>query len=405
MNMFREIPRNNMFSYLQTVQELVPIEILQRGQKLYLNKGVLSNNDMVLDFWRVYLIRGTSRTDEFRVTIPLLHLALNQKKWPQAPKALEETTTCECPYYEEYGVCKHIVCVCAAIDDEFNFQNLKKGQESSTNNQIVGDVFGQILEAQTQKEENQWLKNFEIVIVNPSWHDKSRWLSQMTTQIRTSPENYLEFWILLKKTAEDYSKVFEKERSCLNLAVETLIFDGEMWWKFWQDLIADSDFQNAKYFWLRIIQWQSDININRIFKELMTFARQKYSDAQKLQILELTTTQNKLSPKSQLKIAMDFQILSWLKDNLDKIDPSNLLDIVELFPDEAEKIELNIYNQLLEWIDLLPSGEGEEVLEVMLKWKKVLGNSDLLQDLGKYIGTNLKRRKNFVREVNKIVES
>ena len=394
-----------MFSYLQIVQELVPIEILQRGQKLYLNKGVLSKQDMVLDFWRLYLVRGTSRTDEYRVTIPLLHLALNQKKWSQSKQALEETATCECAYFEEYGVCKHIVCACAAIDDEFNFQNLKKGQESNTDNQIVADVFGQILEAQTQKEENQWLKNFEIVIVNPSWHDKSRWLSQMTTQIRTSPENYLEFWALLKKTAENYCKVFEKERSCLTLAVETLIFDGDLWWKFWQGLIADSDFQNVKYFWLRIIQWQSDININRIFGELMSFARQKYTDAQKLQILDLATTQNKLNPKSQLKIAMDFQILSWLKGNLDKIDPSNLLDIVELFPDDAEKIEISIYNQLLEWVDLLPPGEGEEVLEVMRKWKVILGNSDLLQDLGKYIGTNLKRRRNFVREVKLIVES
>ena len=391
-----------MFSYLEAVKSLVIKEVFQRGQKLYLGGDVLTYTSLTLDYWRLYNVKGTTQDILYKVKIPLLHLALKRANWKKAPKALDESANCECAYYQEYGVCKHLVGVCAALDNEFYFRSTAKDEAEVEN--MASSILEQIIEVETQKEENEWLKNFEIVISNSNWYQKSRWLSTMTNQIRSTPELYVEFWNALKGQVSELCADFDHEKKCLALAVETLIFDGDIWWSFWREFIEKGNFQNTKYFWMKVFLWKSDSNINKIFPKLMYFARQKYSEKEKLEIISLILSKSKISFAAQLEYTSDLQILSWLKENMDKIDPQNLLKLVELFPDDTESIELKIYNQVREWVDLLPAGEGEELVQILQSWRDILGNSDLLQDLGNYIITTHKRRRNLVSQVKLVID-
>ena len=109
-----------MVSYLDSVRKLVDKSIYGRGLKTFLEGGVISFTDLTIDSWRKYQVKDTNTEV---VVIPLLHLVLSIQKWEQAENALKESAFCSCLYFKEFGTCKHIVAVCASIEQEFIQQN------------------------------------------------------------------------------------------------------------------------------------------------------------------------------------------------------------------------------------------------------------------------------------------
>ena len=130
-----------MLSYLETVQKIAQTDVYNRGLKYYLDGKVLSHQDLVLDLWRKYKV---SSNRIYEVQIPLLHLALSPKKFDKADLALLESVSCECGYFQEFGICKHIVAVCGSLENEFNI-NLKKNKRRQTES-LASNVFDSILE-------------------------------------------------------------------------------------------------------------------------------------------------------------------------------------------------------------------------------------------------------------------
>ena len=135
-----------MFSYLDAAQKLVSREIYGRGIKYYLEGKVLKFDELVLDFWRLYQV--SENHENAIIKLPLLHLALNQSKYEQADKALTEVCSCTCSYYQEYGPCKHIVAVCASIEQEFGL-NKKPVVQNQNTEKKVDSLLQNIFEAET----------------------------------------------------------------------------------------------------------------------------------------------------------------------------------------------------------------------------------------------------------------
>src|SRR6476469_3860675 len=109
-----------MLSYLDTAKQVVDEAVYARGIRLYLEGRVGRHQDMLLDFWREYGMNEDH--NRYVVRLPLLHLALNSSKWDRASQVLKEHASCECAYYQEYGLCKHVVAVCASLEKEFGIK-------------------------------------------------------------------------------------------------------------------------------------------------------------------------------------------------------------------------------------------------------------------------------------------
>ena len=401
-----------MFSYSNPLKEMVPDIIYARGQKIFLDGKVIAHTEMVLDYWREYRVKATNRSDEYYIRIPVIHLALDRKKWDRVHEVYDDLVTCDCPYTTQYGgLCKHIVAVSLSLDNEFGFTKANSKARNNSSNATnaktqIDNLLDQIMEAEDNKLENAWLQDFENLLENPNWGSKHVLLSNITrenTKLSNNSEKvYLEFWDNLELMIDSQIKDFDKEKKVLQVAVETLVYDAEFWWKFWVKFIPKIDFQNAKMFWARVYRWRGDYKINSFYPQLVTFATKNYSDIQKAEILEIIIREQKINFKEQLEFCLDFNYITWIQEHLHLVDPANLLKIVKILPDEAERIELSISNQLIEWGEFIQPEGYDDLVLVFREWKKQLGLSDLLVETAKGIIQLNKRRIKLVTSLKAV---
>ena len=397
-----------MFSYTNPLREMVPDIIYSRGQKIYLDGKVIEHEEMVLDYWREYKVKATNRNDEYYIRIPLIHLTLDRRKWDRVHEVYENLVTCDCPYTTQYGgICKHIVAVSLSLDAEFSFSKISAKSKKNKFPEI-DNLLEQIMEAEDNKLENAWLSDFENLLINPSWGSKHVLLNHITRENTRISDNgkvvYSDFWNSLEVIINQQIRDFDKQKNVLQIAVETLVYNGDFWWKFWSKFILKTDFQNVKTFWSRVYRWKGDRNIHNIYEKLTNFGRQEYNEKQKADILEIIIRDQKIGFKEQLDFCLDFRYITWIQNHLGLIDPLNLLKIIEILPDEAEAIEVSISKQLIEWgVFIQPSGYGD-LVSVFKEWKRGLGNSDLLNETAKNIIAINKRRSKLVLALKEVCE-
>ncbi len=397
-----------MFSYTNPLREMVPDIIYSRGQKIYLDGKVIEHEEMVLDYWREYKVKATNRNDEYYIRIPLIHLTLDRRKWDRVHEVYENLVTCDCPYTTQYGgICKHIVAVSLSLDAEFSFSKISTKSKKNKFPEI-DNLLEQIMEAEDNKLENAWLSDFENLLINPSWGSKHVLLNHITRENTRISDNgrvvYSDFWNSLEVIINQQIRDFDKQKNVLQIAVETLVYNGDFWWKFWSKFILKTDFQNVKTFWSRVYRWKADHNIHNIYEKLTNFGRQEYNEKQKADILEIIIRDQKIGFKEQLDFCLDFRYITWVQNHLGLIDPLNLLKIIEILPDEAEAIEVSISKQLIEWgVFIQPSGY-DDLVSVFKEWKRGLGNSDLLNETAKNIIAINKRRSKLVLALKEVCE-
>jgi hypothetical protein len=378
-----------MFAYLDLCAKLTDTAIVKRGQKLFLDGRVSLDKELTLDYWRQYKVVEQNVT--YIINFPLIHLLLSKNKWKQAWECINELVTCQCEYWQEYGTCRHICGVCAHIDSELSNFNSGKSATGSNSSHKTVNPFSSLLEqvesANTEREVRQWLENWDILLTGKEWHAGSRWLSAMTHSISQNEEAYTTLWPELRAKLENQLKDFDKEKALCKILPKVLLYDGHLWWKQLEPIIWQISWHNQKQLWITLFLWREEVQINRIYKIVFGKLAVKLTPLKKLELLELLTEKGNTF-ETLIRFGIDVEYIQWLHNNLNRFDPQTLFEVFELIPDEIEKIDKLLLEQVKTW-SLMAGNEGkEEVINIMQEWKRLLGWTDCLWLAVQYLREN-----------------
>jgi hypothetical protein len=377
-----------MFSYLKIVQELVDQGVYARGVRAYLEGRVSKPVDKIMDFWREYQVfdRHTHK-----VVIPLFHLALDRKKWDKGVDAFVENVTCDCEFYEEYGVCKHIVSVCASIEDEFVPKKLSVSDEDE-------EVLDNIFLAQNQKDTRLWQSKIENYFEGST--NLTTFAATMVTSVNSDPNSYSLLLEFLKIQSNNALLDYQKEKRLIKLMIFVLGYGYKFWWDFFEDYFLKIE---DKYLADLILDlWEFKIagvskNFDNELKEFFI----NLDESKKEEVINLIKTRYPNTSKMWIEFVFFAKAERYLSKNLDKLDPKTLLRAVEIIPEDAENIEIRIFNQLKSWIDFLVAGQYDELIEVFEMWKKTFGYSNDYQNAVKYLINSHPKKRNLIATVSK----
>ncbi len=387
-----------MLSYLETVKKLVESEIYNRGVKLYLEGNVLGFEDLILDYWRRYEVRGRSET--YIVDIPLLHLALDKRKFTQADQALRQIVRSDSPYFQEFGVCPQVVAVCAALDQEFKIQSQPA---TTTKPAAAAGVWDKILEAESGKKEREWLAALETFIYS-DFREQSRHfrqLKEMLAEVVDNPKASFPEGLtnIFQAVVGDY--LLEKNLVRLFAHPFFLSKGGLIWWglvwPFFVQMDKDNQVKLAGDLWKNYLAGNAE-NLESELTGYLSTLTQEVKD----QALFALQKEFKPEPENWIRFAIQSENLLWAEQNLDQLDGRFLVAVARQFPDKREEIEQRLVREIQIWSDFLPPGEYDELLGLLELWKKDLGRSDYFEEVLKYIRQNHRKKSKLIGGLEKI---
>ncbi|MEM1312209.1 MAG: SWIM zinc finger family protein [Patescibacteria group bacterium] len=382
-----------MFSYLQIVQKLVSKEIYARGIRYYLEGRVVSCDDLKLDFWRSYVV--SDNHGEFNIKIPLLHLALDQSKFGDADIALQQVTTCTCNYFEEYGVCRHIVAVCASIEQEFG---LSKNNQKLKAEKQVNTLLESIFEAEIDKKSRKWLSQIESYIYSSRSYGP-HWFDEVITESKANVNKYTEFFDEFGRIVTESIKTWEGELRVINLIKQSLYFGGKFWWTFWLPYFDKLESSNKLN--LLISAWKMYlVGSFREFAEDFLLLIRGLEQVEKAEMMELLRKEFRQQSKVWVNFAIESHYYEWLSDNLDTLDPENLIRVHSILHEEQDEIERRLLGQVKVWVNFLQSGNYDELLATMNKWQTEIGRTDLYDMATNYIKDNHPKKKRLIAKLS-----
>jgi len=377
-----------MFSYLKVVQDLVDQGVYARGVRAYLEGKVSKPVDKILDFWRDYQVYDRHTHN---VTIPLFHLAVDRKKWGSVSEAFVETVKCDCEFFEEYGACKHIVAVCASIEDEFV---PKKAYQSEEDEPVLDNIFL----AQNQKDTRLWQSKIENYFEGST--NIATFASTMATTINSDSDNYEALIEFLKIQANNALIDYHKEKKLIKLITFILGYGHLFWWNVFEEYFVKID---QKYIAQIVLElWEYHVaGVSKGYEDQLKAFLTNLGDPKKQEVIDSI----KLRYPNTSKILIEFVFFAkcdvYISKNLDKLDPKTLLRAVEIVPEEAENIEIRIYNQIRIWIDFLVVGEYDDLIEIFNIWKKIFGYSNDYQNALKYLVQSHPKKRSLIAQVSK----
>jgi hypothetical protein len=380
-----------MFSYLTSVQALVNSSVYNRGLKIYLEGLVSRPKNLTLDQWREYRVSG-NYVEEYHIRFPTIHLLVDQSKFDKSSQIIEEAVGCECQYYFEYGICKHIVAVCASLDKEFGFERensrgiLKKVMDS-------GGVMESIFEAERVRNERKWLDVLSQYMTRDIPHFYE--LDRMAKEVADNPKEHGDFLNHVRQLRDKNIGDYLKEKNLVRVILETILVGKEFWWDFWSESFFAVDERNLELlllgFWkIHLVGSDSGYLGKSIgfFKHL--------SDKHKTLLIELLEKEFKAN-SGLLVIDFCFQIgyEKWLEDHVSLLSPQDIIRLCLLAPEHREEYEFLMLNQLKVWIDFLQSGKYEEIRQVFEDWRTKLGTSQQYDEAIGYLKTTHPKKKSL----------
>jgi SWIM zinc finger len=380
-----------MLSYLETVQKIAQSDVYNRGLKYYLDGKVLSHQDLVLDLWRKYKV---SSNRIYEVQIPLLHLALSPKKFDKADLALLESVSCECGYFQEFGICKHIVAVCGSLENEFNI-NLKKNKRRQTES-LASNVFDSILEVNLERKIRTFLIQFEDFL--ETGYKNINWFENFIIELKDDLK-YKELLPKIKDFIVEKVEKYEFEKKILRLTMPSLRLDSKNWWRIWMQVLPHFTKENQLKFWQKA--WES-YTVNNLYEVENEFSISlKILDSElKNKILEKLQVEFEEDEKVWVDFVLKAEMQVWIEENLNLLDPVYLLKVIKQMPDIREKVEIHLLQQIKLWSDFLSTGQNyDEVVNVFKIWQNELGGSSYFEEALDYLKSNHPKKKKLFREI------
>ncbi|MBC7471816.1 MAG: hypothetical protein H7196_00920 [candidate division SR1 bacterium] len=377
-----------MISYLKCLKLVVNQGVYNRGIRLYLDGLVSKPDPMILDNWRRYEVQGNN--DHYTIKIPLLHLTLDRKKFDKAGDAISEISTCECEYYYSYGICKHIVAVCASIDKEFDANtNLSFEREKADNNSVLDNIF----EAEKVKKHRKWYEVIEMYLTRD--HPNYFYLDEISKTLADEPLDHDEFLIGLHRIVEAVIGDYAKEKLLVKIILESILVGKKVWWDFWLPFLLRFDERNMNRLFIGLwkIRWLSGAKSYQVELDKLLISMK---NKEKKLIFE----QLKIEFENQREIWLEYcfvaKYYSWLEENIDILDPSYIVKMCLSLPEKREEYEYKILNQVKIWADFLQAGKYEEIKDFFQYWQQALGRSEVYEDAVKYFQTAHPKKKKLL---------
>jgi hypothetical protein len=383
------------FSYSKSIQKEVPKSIFDLGIKLYLEGKILNYSKLSLENWRDYKVLDM---DVYFVRMPIIHFLLPKSDYQKTSEVLNQFVVCQCLYFKDFGLCKHVVAVCHSLEKEF-FE-VDKGQ-SKVQKPMDLSILDNVFVVEQKSKQTKLSASLDTYFAQSNLNN-TFWWEQFIFDYQKNYLDYGEFQTSLPKYFDSKLVDFDNEKKVFNLAIISLRLDGIRWWKFWCELLPSFGSKNQLKFWSEVWKMRFAV-LTRLYDNLINSTVRNLPDESKGQILE----QLKLDFENKSEIWLDFVISSiyrsFLSKNLDYFDPETLIDICYLLPEDREQIETRILDKIRVWSDFLPVGEYYELQRLLTKWK-TLGYSDYLDEAIKYITVQHKKKPklmSFIRDLKK----
>ncbi len=387
-----------MLSYLQAVQKLTDETIYTRGLKFYLEGRIISHKNLTLDYWREYQLVDS---DIYTIRIPLLHLALSKEKYNFAHLAIEELVTCDCAYFFEYGICKHVVAVCASLENEFNFE--LKTKKKQANQKEQEKILDSIFVAENQRKFREFEINLEEYL-QTSNRNNLDWLERFASQTKEENQENQKYLKSLEKFFSQKLEIYENEKKILNLIWPSLRVGKKIWWDLWAKLFKKFTQDKQIQIWAKIWLMRVAGNLEDIQKDLQLKIRSL--DLQKKQTIFFNL--QKEYPEQTtiwLEFGLTAELWDWFLENIENLDPQTLIKLGTLIPDYREDIDREISIKIKIWSDFLETGQNyEEIIETFRSWRKSLGENEFMDFAWEYIKDSHAKKKKLLKEIKKVLE-
>ena len=376
-----------MISYLTSVKSATNPGVYNRGVRLYLDGTVSKPTSLILDNWRKYCVQGTT---EYEVKIPLLHLTMSMAQFDRAGEVISQMVTCECEYYYSYGICKHIVAVCASLDSEFGGNQKPTLIKEST---FSPSVLDSIFQAEKVKQHRKWNEIVEMYLSRE--HSNYFYLDGITKAVMEEPLNHDEFLADLNRIGCSVIGDYSKEKLLLKIILETVLVGKKAWWDIWFPFLLKFDERNQTRLFVGLwkIRWLGGgKDYQDEFDRLLVSLKGKEKAA--------IFSQLQIEFENQREIWLEFcfvsQYFDWFEENIDLLDPYFLARLCTCLPEKREDYEYKILNQVKLWADFLQAGNYTEVIEFFEYWQQTLGRSEVYEDAVKYFRTAHPKKKKLL---------
>jgi hypothetical protein len=384
-----------MFSYLQSVKEIVSEDIYQLGLREYLLGNVLEYISMDVRDWRQYQVRGR---EIYTVTIPLLHLLTTKSQWIRGGDNLNKLIKCTCEYFQTIGACKHCIAVCASLDRE-----IKPASKEQEINRTT-PTLGKLLDFEEQKDVTYWMQEveyfFELTAEDDPQNISLRKVYEAFRTAFTSQHVDLFLERLIQYSNEHSTeRNFQKRILTLALFTRLWLVGGHQFWKWILPLIEHLDPTLKHQFWLDLYkEWQFFAPSLAEHAELVEEAAHLLDTTEKKKILrELEEQGFKLV--DQLGFAIFSGETEFVLDHLSAMDAKQLIALMPNMVDHLGDIEYYIGEQMSMFANFLNAQNESQLLSYLRAWKNAAPDSSQLQKTIEQIKEVHKKRKKLLREL------
>ena len=380
--------------YLDAIRELVHESTYNRGLKYYLDGKIDGWDEALLPDWRVYKVSGG---DVYRVKAPLVHKLVDKIDSETTLSVLEGYMSCNCQYYEDkHGYCKHMVSVCASLDDEF----YRKNNAFNDSTQLEG-YLDNFMETEKTKQGDKWLEKVRYYL---ELHEDDENEAYVYNKIYNSitggfarPDENSEYIDSLQGLLVTSCKKYYREKRVVKLLSDTRFwfYATDTWWKFCYPILDHIEGDNLvdclANFWLIIDRYP------------------EYYGAVKVDMLDVIKTQEESVKtgifnnilveyrQTALDFALEFELSDVIIEHQDTMDIKTLIKSAKYTPDNVDAIEQRLLNELRSWSDFLTSDGYDALVDVVTLWRSDIGETSVLSELVEYIKSNHARKKKLIK--------
>ncbi len=382
-----------MLSYTKFLKDSLDPSIYNQGLRIYLQGGVSNPTSLVLDNWRLYTV--IERNYYHQVKLPLLHLALDQSKFQDAYKCIREVAQCDCEYFAEHGLCRHIVAVLAAIEKEFN-QTTELTRQAPPKEDILDSIFT----AQKVKVHRKWLATMDTLLQSAS--NNYYHLDKISKAVKEEPGEHGDFFQQLSTILEPHVGLYSKEKRILKIALESILIGKYQFWNFFLPIVFRFDEDLQLQFWINMWKFYWMGACEGYKDDVVSHLRELPRD-QKKQVLEALLQEYARQKELYLEFCFVSRYYIYLMENKEVLSETDLIRLTEHVPDMREDTDIVLSGHLRTWSDFLKAGEYQDFLKIVHLWSDKLGKSEIFVDTLKYIIRSHPKKKSLTRKLQDLI--
>jgi hypothetical protein len=434
---FYLMSNSDNFSYLKAIQTKTTESVFAAGVKYYLYKKIRSKEVLLLPHWRVYQVKG--QKIEYAVVVPVAHLLRPIPRIEILADILEETCTCECPYFNEYGVCKHIVAVCNDIDNEFELDHARQHIKQSKDQMIATDVFEKIFGVQQSKRRTEY-KDQLFKPNAPSFLTR-----EMVYELEDETQKSKFFRDFSHPEWEDFSLLFSQkiDEITINLKEQIINFDQSLFHLIWSNLTSRIGYYSEEkqifvlvdktssfwrypvWLWLiLVITPHLDLEVqmqihNLLYKQSFMGLASSFWTSLYLKYLENQLLDSELAEKLLHNLDETFGVgaeiclyfayttgqVDWLRQHIEELNNEYLIKCIKLMPDELEYLDNILKERVMVWLNYLKSDQSDyqKLSTTLHLWYEYFGFSEGLSEVLKTLKVSHAKKKNLLKLLKGLV--